>query len=314
MKFSIIVPIYKVEAYLDKCVKSLINQTYNDIEIILIDDGSPDNCPNLCDEYAQKDSRIKVVHKENGGLSDARNAGLKVATGDYVVFVDSDDYIETDACEKFLKYTKSNCDIVIGDALAEGGNVNLSHISSCETMTGKEYLLKAHKAKKASMAAWLNIYKRDFLLNNKLSFKKGILHEDEEFTPRAFLAAQTVVCSGIRFYHYIIRENSIMTAQDKRKNAKDLYSTCLELEKIYNELDDKELKMYLKDSLVGKYLNMFQVGRLYQYGKEYFHKGFVLKNACYTKTRLKAMLYIISPRCYYKINVFQKKDKNKEQI
>ena len=90
---SVIVPIYNVEKYLDKCVDSIINQTYKNLEIILVDDGSPDNCPQMCDDYAKKDSRIRVVHKENGGLSDARNAGMKVATGEYVSFIDSDDYI-----------------------------------------------------------------------------------------------------------------------------------------------------------------------------------------------------------------------------
>ena len=90
---SVIVPIYNVEDYLDRCVDSIINQTYSNLEIILVDDGSPDNCPKMCDDYAKKDSRIKVVHKENGGLSDARNAGMKVATGEYISFIDSDDWI-----------------------------------------------------------------------------------------------------------------------------------------------------------------------------------------------------------------------------
>lgn len=101
--FSIIVPIYKVEKYLHKCVNSLVNQTYKDIEIVLVDDGSPDNCPQICDEYAAKDKRINVIHKKNGGLSDARNVGLENCTGKYILFVDSDDYIELDACEKFTK-------------------------------------------------------------------------------------------------------------------------------------------------------------------------------------------------------------------
>ena len=93
---SVIVPVYKVEKYLDKCIESIVGQTYENLEIILVDDGSPDNCPTMCDEWAQKDSRIKVIHKENGGLSSARNAGLDACTGDYIGFVDSDDWIEPD--------------------------------------------------------------------------------------------------------------------------------------------------------------------------------------------------------------------------
>ena len=101
-KVSIIVPVYKVEKYLRKCIDSIINQTLKDIEIILVDDGSPDNCGKICDEYAAKDTRIKVIHKENGGLSSARNAGMEVAEGEYIGFVDSDDWIETDYVGELL--------------------------------------------------------------------------------------------------------------------------------------------------------------------------------------------------------------------
>ena len=102
-KISVIVPVYKVEKYLDKCVESIVNQTYKNLEIILVDDGSPDNCPAMCDEWAEKDERIRVIHKENGGLADARNAGMDIATGDYIGFVDSDDWIEPNMYEVLLK-------------------------------------------------------------------------------------------------------------------------------------------------------------------------------------------------------------------
>ena len=116
-KISIVVPIYKVEQYLDKCVNSLVNQTYKEIEILLVDDGSPDRSPKMCDKYAQEDPRIKVIHKVNGGLSDARNFGLKEVVGEYVLFVDSDDYIDVDTCEKFVSIMKDNKpDIVVGNA------------------------------------------------------------------------------------------------------------------------------------------------------------------------------------------------------
>ena len=112
-KISVIIPIYKVENYLDECVQSVIHQTYKNLEIILVDDGSPDKCPQMCDNYAKLDNRIKVIHKKNGGLSDARNAGLKQATGDFIAFVDSDDFIDTVMYEKMLEYQQeSNADIV----------------------------------------------------------------------------------------------------------------------------------------------------------------------------------------------------------
>ena len=111
-KISIIVPVYKVEKYLDKCVRSIVEQTYKNLEIILVDDGSPDNCPAMCDEWARKDSRIAVIHKENGGVSSARNAGLAACTGDYVGFVDYDDWIEPDMYEYLLDISmKSNADV-----------------------------------------------------------------------------------------------------------------------------------------------------------------------------------------------------------
>lgn len=103
---SVIVPIYNVESYLNRCVESIVNQTYQNLEIILVDDGSPDNCPQICDDWARKDSRIKVIHKENGGLSDARNAGMNIATGEYISFIDSDDYVALDFCETMLLVIK----------------------------------------------------------------------------------------------------------------------------------------------------------------------------------------------------------------
>ena len=113
---SIVVPIYKVEQYLERCVQSICNQTYPKLEIILVDDGSPDQCGELCEMYAKKDERIRVVHKENGGLSDARNEGVKYATGKYILFVDSDDYIAEDLVEKTVEVAETqNCDIVLFD-------------------------------------------------------------------------------------------------------------------------------------------------------------------------------------------------------
>ena len=113
-KVSIVVPVYNVEKYLKRCVESLLNQTYSNIEIILVDDGSSDHCPVLCDNYAKKDDRVIVIHKKNGGLSDARNCGLLKASGEYILYVDSDDYIERDSCEKLIVGMIENVDVVVG--------------------------------------------------------------------------------------------------------------------------------------------------------------------------------------------------------
>lgn len=309
--FSIVVPVYKVEAYLDKCVQSLIGQTFSDIEIILVDDGSPDQCGKMCDDYAAQDERIKVIHKENGGLSDARNAGLSAAIGDYIIFVDSDDYIELDACEKFYLYAEKNYDILIGDAIVEGGEYQLSHIELDEAISGSLYYKTALSKNKMPIVAWINAYRRKFLTENCLKFKCGILHEDVEFTPRAFLAAQTVVYTRNIFYHYLIRDNSITRKKDQRKNAMDLYGTCCEHEDRFRKIDDVELRTLLLDSLVKSYLSLFQGAKLYQYGKEYIHKDFVRKNAMCKKTKLKALLFCLSPQLYWQINHLTKVGINK---
>ena len=177
IKISIIVPVYKVEHELDRCVKSLLGQTYKNIEIILVDDGSPDCCPKMCDEFARQDNRVKVVHKRNGGLSDARNAGLKVASGEYVLYVDSDDYIDIDSCERFMEARNNeNVDIIVGNAVMEkkDGNelINHSEIQEGITYTSKEFVEQAIKANQWYAPAWLNMYRKDFLLENDLFLKR----------------------------------------------------------------------------------------------------------------------------------------------
>lgn len=302
MKFSIIVPVYKVEQYLERCVQSLLHQTYHDIEIILVDDGSPDRCPQMCDDYARIDARVKVVHKVNRGLSDARNVGIRVASGDYLIFVDSDDYIELNACEQLALFTDTEYDVIIADAFVEGGSLNLTHIETKDAMTGEEYLKRAYQSECAPMAAWLNVIRRTFLMKNELFFKEGILHEDEEFTPRLLLKAHHVICSNVHFYHYVIRDDSITTKSNKKKNAEDLYNTCIELQTLYKTIQDRELRNYLLNSLVDKYLSLFNAGRIYQYGRKHYHKQFMLANAKFPRTLCKVALYYISPKLYCWVN------------
>lgn len=305
---SVIVPIYKVEEYLDACVQSLVTQTYKNIEIILIDDGSPDNCPVMCDNYAKDDKRIKVIHKKNGGLSDARNEGLKKATGKYILFVDSDDYIDFDTCERFLDIIGYKTpDIVVGNAQKiENKKVSIlkHHFNTHGQMvTGKLYIKKELKHETMYMASCFNLYNRSFLLGNKLNFKNNFLHEDEHFTPRAFLKAKAVIGTNIVFYNHRIRENSITTTQNKIKNAKDMIQICKELEKIYSQIDDKELQTLLMDNLVSKYLYTFQVAKLYK--KQYAYlvdKDFLRNKACRKKNKIKVALFTLDKKLYYYTN------------
>ncbi len=314
-KISIIVPVYNVEPYLNNCVSSLINQTYKNIEIILVDDGSPDQCPAICDAYALEDRRITVIHKKNGGLSDARNAGIKKATGEYILFVDSDDYIEIDTCEKLSEIINSHeVDIVVGNARkVEDGEcypIKHTYIPKKDVISGCEYLKLELRKGTMHMAAWLNLYKRSFLINNQLSFEVGLLHEDEEFTPRAFLKANSVLGTSSTFYNYLIREGSITTSKKKLKNAEHIMKTCKKLEKIYERIEDSELKALLKDNLVDKFLNTFQNARLYNRKyKALVDKSF-LKNKAYTKrNRFRVILFCSSKIIYYYANCSLKRIK-----
>lgn len=304
MKISIVVPVYKVEGCLERCVNSLTGQTYRDIEIILVDDGSPDTCPEMCDRFAEGDSRIRVIHKENGGLSDARNAGILVAEGEYIMFVDSDDYIELDACEKFLPFLDTGVDIAMGDCEVTKPGYAHRHYEGLKThepLSGMEYMKRALEKRSMPVMVWLNLYRREFLISNNLFFKKGILHEDTEFTPRANLLARSVVYTGVLFYHYIINDSSITSRKDKRKNCADIYSTCLSINELVKGLSDKKLRRLIENSLVSSYFSIYRAGHMYQYGKEYTHKKYVLKYSHSLKNKLKALLFIISPRLFCKI-------------
>ena len=210
---SVIVPVYNVEKYLKKCVDSIINQTYKNLEIILVDDGSPDNCGAICDEYAAKDSRVKVIHKSNGGLSDARNAGMKVAAGDYFAFVDSDDWIEHKMFERLLNNSiKYNAEISVG------GVKDLLELDTGEhkifktTYDGniKNYVLSSEEAMKkyfyGSWAAWDKIYKRNVF--DGIWYPVGEINEDEAIVLQLLDRCKNVCYTNEVFYNYITRPKS----------------------------------------------------------------------------------------------------------
>lgn len=302
MLISIIVPVYKVEQYLDRCVQSLINQTKKDIEIILVDDGSPDNCPEMCDHYAQIDKRIHVVHKENGGLSDARNAGLSVSCGEYVLFIDSDDWIEEDTCERFESFASSQADIYIG-ALKNTDGTRYSPISDAkvgEIYRGEEYYVRFHNS--IISCAVASMYKRSFLESNHLSFIYGKHNEDIEFTPRAYIAADTIVYTDIVFYNRFVRDESITTSSDQRRNLKDLLDICIKLKNYGLKLKSSQTRRVLFNSICTSYLSQFSVTDIYRYTdddyEKYISKELVRMTAVELKTRIKAYLFLISPRAY----------------
>ncbi len=306
-RFSVIIPVFNTEPYLACCAESVLSQGFGDFEIILVNDGSTDDSPSLCDALAQKDPRISVIHKANGGLSHARNTGLAAATGQYVLFLDSDDVFFDDALEKLAYFADGVNDILVFDGECSDGSKKLFHHHVKSVCNGKTYLRQALSKNRMPMASWLYGYRREFLEKNGLEFKNGILHEDEQFTPRAFLCAERVADTGARVYGYCVRQGSITQQKDLRRNCAHLTETCFELKQIYDSLEDEELKNLLLDSLVTKYLSLMQDGKLYRYGKPFVQKAFVKQNAKSRKNKAKALLFCLSPRLYWQVNNIAKK-------
>lgn len=210
-KVSVIVPIYNVEKYLEKCINSLLSQTLEDIQIILVNDGSKDNSGNIAREYEKNNkNRIIYVEKENGGLSDARNYGLKYATGDFIAFLDSDDYIEKNAYEEmYNKAIEENADYVECDFIWEFPN---------KIRVDKQYPYKNKKEMFSfvRVVAWNKLIKRQLITDNNLEFPKGLRYEDVEFTYKLIPFVNKFAYVDKPFIHYVQREGSIANVQNER--------------------------------------------------------------------------------------------------
>ena len=184
-KISVIIPVYNVEKYLRRCLDSIINQTYKNLEIICIDDGSPDNSINVLIEYSNRDNRILIKRQKNMGLSEARNTGIKISTGKYLIFVDSDDWLPLDAIELLCKkIEKENSDVVIGGRITISDSKKENFIPTAKDInfTFEEYLEYSMKKKEFRAVAWGKLYKKEIIEKNQLEFPKGLLYEDLLFT------------------------------------------------------------------------------------------------------------------------------------
>lgn len=206
---SVIIPIYKVEAYLRRCIESIINQSFHNLEIILVDDGSPDNCPAICDEYAKKDNRIKVIHKGNGGLSDARNAGLDLASGDYIFFVDSDDFITTNCVQELVRENQNgNYEVTIAKL---SSSFHPAHQQKqTKEFTTNYKIIKAFCETEFPPSACNKLYKTKFIKDNGLRFLKGILFEDQLWSLQWVTRATHICLVSSITYIYNTRNDSIM--------------------------------------------------------------------------------------------------------
>lgn len=212
LKISIIVPVYKVEQYLSRCIDSILNQTFQDFELILVDDGSPDNCGEICNKYALKDNRIKVIHKENGGLSDARNVGLDIATGEYISFVDSDDVVHPQMYTRLYDLIQrtgaeiAQCEYVRFDKEIEFQS--LSEDAEEIICTNVEALDLLIESNRFVPPVWNKLYKRELFSN--IRFPKGKIHEDEYTTYKLFYEANKIAYLNLPMYYYFINDSGIM--------------------------------------------------------------------------------------------------------
>ena len=229
---SVIVPAYKVPEYLDRCVESIRNQTYTDLEIILVDDGSPDDCPQMCDAYAKKDERIVVIHQSNGGLSAARNAGLKNCKGEYIIYVDSDDYIKDDMIETLVGGIENyDADIAISTYYLSVGEKQEALRLSGKVFVGKTEDMIEIIYSNGLWQAWAKLIKRDIAL--ACPFIDRLIYEDYENTPRLLVHSSRIVVFMDGRYIYTVRNNSIMGERQKAtsvdfaritKNTIELYN------------------------------------------------------------------------------------------
>lgn len=259
--FSFIVPIFNVEKYISRCIDSLVSQTYKNIEIILIDDGSTDESYNISYEYSVKDDRIKLFRKKNEGLSITRNLGIEKSTGDYIIFVDSDDYIESETCLKLIELL-DKCgtfpEIISGQIIKHIGEeiIYKSNASRPNILLDTRIFLEEEiKMKNYIVPAVKYIVKKAFIVNNNIKFKQGILHEDELYTPILLLSSKSIIAFNYYFYHHMVRENSITTSVNKTKNAMSIFEICRELNSYLCSIEMKNsLRKKLNDRIVDIYI------------------------------------------------------------
>ena len=243
MKFSIIIPVYKVEKYLHECINSVLNQTFTDYELILVDDGSPDSCPKICDEYASKDCRIRVIHQKNAGQASARNTGTKIATGEYICYIDSDDFLESTSVLQILADKTVNNPDIVNYKFQEWFESD-GHIAKCrfdfniptENRSLSEIYCSLIDKDAYYNSAWNKIVRRSLLVENNIQFEEGILGEDNEWYYHVVMAAKSVVLVDKSLYIYRRRKGSTTTTTTRKNLMDQLYV----LNKWANILDNSQ--------------------------------------------------------------------------
>lgn len=223
---SVILPIYNVEAFLPRCVESVMRQTYKNLEIILVDDGSPDGCPQLCDAYAKQDERIRVLHKANGGLSDARNQGALIATGKYITFVDSDDYVKDTYVEylyMLIEKYQTRMSLCTHTVVFENGKTIQYGEGGDEALSTEKCLERMLYDDVINTSAWAKLYETEMV--RQFPYPVGKLFEDIATTYKFFMACGSIACGYESQYFYMLRSSSIVYQQFNPKKLELLEMT-----------------------------------------------------------------------------------------
>lgn len=316
MTISVIIPVYNVYDYLERCVYSVIDQTYSDLEIILINDGSTDKSGKLCEELKEKDSRIVVIHKDNEGLSATRNLGMKVATGDYIAFLDSDDFIMKDSFERLMSYSEQGeTDVIIGGVLEYYSQDNIRKLISRrnknpigKSIRGEDFLKTHLKNKTYTPVVYQGVYKKELIDQSQIYFETGRVHEDELWFPQIMLNADKVIDTNEYFYMYAYREESITNTPDQTENILDLHDNIYILEKELNSTFKNYNTSELRDYLVTLYLAVVHRVKLNpQKIPLEIDFNFLNRNANSTENKSAIFLLKKNPKIYYQLVNSEKK-------
>lgn len=302
---SVIIPVYNVEDYIDDCIQSIVGQSYTDLEVILIDDGSSDKSFEICQKYAERDPRVHVLKQEHKKAAAARNTGIRAATGEYITFVDSDDYIEKNAYKRLLTIMKEkNLDVIRGSYCIEENNVFKNDIRresiSKKIMDGPSFFNEVYEKNLYCVHVGIGIYKRDYIISNNLFFYEGITHEDELWIPRMLIKANRIVHVNDYFYFYRYREGSVMRKNDLTQNGLDCVKVAYELAK---ENVPKISKKSWNDNILGKYFFGFTWGKMYRKDcKDMLSNQFVIKHVSSLKNAIRALIYMVNLKLFYYLN------------
>ena len=264
-KVSIIVPVYNVENYIKECLDSLIGQTMKEIEIILVDDGSTDFSGRICNQYAKEDFRINVLHQKNSGQSVARNKGVNVATGKYIMFVDSDDYVVNDACEVLYNTAvKNNADVVTADILNEKDMIFNSDFRKItdenKIINGNEFIRQKIESGTYDIVPWLYFVKKSFIDTIELTFKEGLFYEDQLWTMQLLSQTKSIIKIRYPFYFYRMDRPGSTTNKMYLKKGTDAATICNCMSNYLNSIEENDYKRYYHTILL---MSVFQFVRVW---------------------------------------------------